>query len=71
MEFREILIALEADKLILLTDVTGILDGSGNLLSSVPLSELEGLLARGEVTGGMIPKPAYGRYDSLHRKPEP
>jgi acetylglutamate kinase len=49
-------VALEADKLILLTDVTGILDGSGELLSSLPLSELEGLLSREEVTGGMIPK---------------
>jgi acetylglutamate kinase len=49
-------VALEADKLILLTDVTGILDGSGRLRSSLPLSELKGLLTRGEVTGGMIPK---------------
>jgi len=49
-------VALEADKLILLTDVTGILDGSGRLLSSIPLSQLKGLLTRGEVTGGMIPK---------------
>jgi acetylglutamate kinase len=49
-------VALEADKLILLTDVTGILDGSGNLISSIPLTELKGLLTRGEVTGGMIPK---------------
>jgi acetylglutamate kinase len=49
-------VALEADKLILLTDVTGVLDGDGRLVSSIPLSELEGLLSRGEVTGGMIPK---------------
>ncbi len=49
-------VALKADKLILLTDVTGILDGEGKLVSSVPLSELEGLVTRGEVTGGMIPK---------------
>ena len=49
-------VALEADKLILLTDVMGILDGSGRLLSSIPLSQLKGLLTRGEVTGGMIPK---------------
>jgi len=49
-------VALGADKLILLTDVTGILGGSGELLSSIPLSELEGLLTREEVTGGMIPK---------------
>jgi acetylglutamate kinase len=49
-------VALRADKLILLTDVEGILDASGRLLSSIPLSELEGLITRGEVTGGMIPK---------------
>jgi acetylglutamate kinase len=49
-------VALEADKLILLTDVTGILDGSGELISSIPLSDLQGLLTREEVTGGMIPK---------------
>jgi len=49
-------VALKADKLILLTDVTGILDPAGRLLSSIPLSRLEGLLTRGEVTGGMIPK---------------
>ena len=49
-------VALEADKLILLTDVTGILDGSGGLISSLALSELKGLLTRNEVTGGMIPK---------------
>ncbi len=49
-------VALQADKLILLTDVTGILDRQGNLVSSIPLSELEGLVSRGEVTGGMIPK---------------
>lgn len=49
-------VALGADKLILLTDVSGILDSEGELLSSVPISELEGLLTREVVTGGMIPK---------------
>ena len=49
-------VALKADKLILLTDVVGILDASGGLRSSIPLRELERLLTRGEVTGGMIPK---------------
>ncbi len=49
-------VALNADKLILLTDVTGILDGSGDLVSSIRMSDLEGLLVREEVTGGMIPK---------------
>jgi acetylglutamate kinase len=49
-------IALKADKLILLTDVNGILDPTGELISSIGLSELEGLLKRKVVSGGMIPK---------------
>jgi acetylglutamate kinase len=49
-------VALKADKLILLTDVPGILDGAGQLISSVPLSQASDLMAGGEVTGGMIPK---------------
>ncbi len=51
-----IAIALKADKLILLTDVPGILDSSGSLLSSVSLQEARGLLARDIISGGMIPK---------------
>ncbi len=51
-----IAIALKADKLILLTDVAGILDASDNLLSSVSLNESRELLARGVLSGGMIPK---------------
>jgi acetylglutamate kinase len=49
-------IALKADKLILLTDVNGIMDPTGELISSIGLSELEGLLKRKVVSGGMIPK---------------
>ena len=48
--------ALKAHKLILLTDVPGVLDASGNLLSAIRLSELAGLLSGGAVRGGMIPK---------------
>ncbi|MEW6439642.1 MAG: acetylglutamate kinase [bacterium] len=49
-------VSLKADKLILLTDVEGILDPTGELISSIGLSELEGLLKRKVVSGGMIPK---------------
>jgi len=49
-------VALQADKLILLTDVPGILDTSGDLISAVPLRELEKMFSRGIVKGGMIPK---------------
>jgi len=49
-------IALGADKLILLTDVPGILNGEGELISSVPVRKVKALLADGVVSGGMIPK---------------
>jgi len=48
--------ALRAHKLILLTDVPGVLDASGSLLSAIGLSELEALISGGAVRGGMIPK---------------
>ena len=51
-----IAISLKADKLILLTDVDGILDKSDNLLSSVSLGESKELLDQEIVSGGMIPK---------------
>jgi acetylglutamate kinase len=52
----EIAVALKAMKLILLTDVTGVLDESGTLISSVAADEVKALLNEGIVSGGMIPK---------------
>jgi acetylglutamate kinase len=48
--------ALNAEKLILLTDVSGVKSRSGELLSSIPLSDVGTLIDNGTVTGGMIPK---------------
>jgi acetylglutamate kinase len=48
--------ALQAEKLLLLTDVTGIKDEHGNLISNLQASEAEDLIERGVVTAGMIPK---------------
>ncbi len=48
--------ALGAEKLILLTDVPGVLGPDGSLLSSLSLAEAEGLLREGIAQGGMIPK---------------
>jgi acetylglutamate kinase len=48
--------ALRAEKLLLLTDVRGILDREGNLLSSLSVSEARGLIEQGVIEGGMIPK---------------
>lgn len=47
---------LKAHKLILLTDVAGVKDGEGNLISSLACGELDGKIKDGVITGGMIPK---------------
>jgi acetylglutamate kinase len=48
--------ALAAEKLILLTDVVGVKNREGKLLSSIDLSEVSTLIDNGSITGGMIPK---------------
>ncbi len=55
----EIAIALKADKLILLTDVEGIFEDYNNkdsLISELKLGQVEDYIARGVISGGMIPK---------------
>lgn len=47
---------LKAAKLILLTDVAGVKDKEGNLLTTIRNNNLENLIADGTVAGGMIPK---------------
>jgi acetylglutamate kinase len=48
--------ALGAEKLILLTDVPGVLDKGGNLITSLKAKEAKGLIAKEVVSAGMIPK---------------
>ena len=48
--------ALGAEKLILLTDVRGVNDKSGQLLTSIPVAQMQELIADGTIAGGMIPK---------------
>ncbi|WP_293881904.1 acetylglutamate kinase [Sphingomonas sp.] len=48
--------ALGATRLFLLTDVAGVLDKDGELLTDLTPTQIEGLRADGTVTGGMIPK---------------
>ncbi len=48
--------ALKAAKLILLTDVAGVQDGEGTLLRSLQKTDLEGLIDKETIAGGMIPK---------------
>ncbi len=48
--------ALGATRLFLLTDVAGVLDKSGELLTDLDPAQIDALRADGTVTGGMIPK---------------
>ena len=48
--------ALKAEKLILLTDVEGVKDKNGSLLSTLTEPEVQRLIASGDISGGMIPK---------------
>ncbi len=47
---------LNAEKLILLTNTPGVLDSSGELLSSLDVAEVEKLISDAVITGGMLPK---------------
>jgi len=48
--------ALKAEKLILLTDQSGILDKDKNLISSLNKKKVESMVKAGTVSGGMLPK---------------
>ena len=48
--------ALKAEKLILLTDQTGILDMDKNLIPSLNKKKVESMVKAGTVSGGMLPK---------------
>jgi acetylglutamate kinase len=48
--------ALKAEKLLVLTDVQGILDGKGELLSTLTRERVDQLIAAGVIAGGMMPK---------------
>ncbi len=48
--------ALRAEKLVILTDVEGILDGEGNLLSSIHEKDARELIEKEVISSGMIPK---------------
>jgi len=75
----KIALSLHAIKFMLLTDVEGLLDKAGELISTTTVPETERLLADGSISGGMIPKmrcaleAAKGGVDSVHiidgRKP--
>jgi acetylglutamate kinase len=48
--------ALKAKRLLLLTDVEGVLDKSKNLITDLSVADARKLIADGTISGGMIPK---------------
>jgi len=49
-------VAVKAEKLILLTDVPGILDQEGKIISTIRGEDVEKFIQDGTISGGMIPK---------------
>ena len=48
--------SVEAEKLILLTDVEGIKDKDGNVIAEIHKNEIYEMIHDGSISGGMIPK---------------
>ena len=48
--------AVKAARLLILTDVAGVLDKSGTLLENLSVGQVQALMADGTISGGMIPK---------------
>ena len=55
-----IAMALKAGRLILLSDVDGVLDADGRLISSIDAGQMTEMIANQRISGGMIPKIEYG-----------
>jgi acetylglutamate kinase len=52
----EVAVALHAAKLILLTDVPGVMDGDGKVIAELDRAAAQALIVEGKASGGMIPK---------------
>ncbi len=55
-----IAMALKAGRLVLLTDVDGVLDNDGKLISSIDARQIKKMIDDQHISGGMIPKIEYG-----------
>ena len=52
----KIAVALKARKVLFLTDTAGVLDSSGNLISTLSIDKVKKLKSEGVIFGGMVPK---------------
>jgi len=48
--------ALQAEKLLMLTNISGVLDGAGHLMTRLSAAQIDAMVADGTISGGMIPK---------------
>lgn len=48
--------ALNAEKLLLLTDIEGLMDKQGNVLTGLNTEQVDALIEDGTIYGGMLPK---------------
>lgn len=48
--------ALQAEKLMLLTNIAGLMDKAGNVLTGLTTAQVDALIADGTIYGGMLPK---------------
>lgn len=48
--------AMKAQRLLLLTDVAGVKDGEGDVITNLTSAQVDSLIADGVIAGGMIPK---------------
>jgi len=47
---------LQAEKLVKLTNISGVLDGAGQLMTRLSAAQIDAMVADGTISGGMIPK---------------
>ncbi len=62
-------VALSAGRLVLLTDVDGVLDADGELIASINSETVKKMVDNKEISGGMIPKIEYS-LEALQNKVE-
>ena len=53
---RAIAGALKADRVLVLTDVSGVKDASGEVVTAMHPDQVRAMIAEGTIAGGMIPK---------------
>jgi len=58
--------SLRCERLIFMTDVDGILDEEGGLISTLPRAEVEPMIEDGRIRGGMIPKARAAMFALEH-----